>query len=160
MGKRIILFSIGIFLLCFIPGKDAIIQAQNKNLESNQIQLLRDKSPEEKSHVHQHNVRLMRTKSSSILVRYNPISLLFGGMMYFYQAVISPQLPSECLYAESCSEFSKSLILEYGLFKGIFTTSDRLMRCNRISALDVHPLMIDPESGRVNESVEIYRFIP
>ncbi len=122
--------------------------------------LLSGKSVDEKTHVHQHKVKFMRSNSKNFLIRNNPVSLFFGGLMYVYQGVISPQLPSECLYAESCSQFSKHLIADYGLFKGIFTTSDRLMRCNRLSALDVHPLMIDERSGKVIESTEIYKFTP
>lgn len=147
-------------LLLFLSFKGNLVQAQTTTQSLAQTQMLKTKPTDEKTHIHQHDIRFMRTRSSSVLVRYNPISLLFGGMMYFYQGVISPQLPSECLFVESCSEFSKTLILEYGLFKGVLTTSDRLMRCNRISALDVHPLMIDPQSGRVTEPVEIYRFTP
>ncbi len=123
-------------------------------------ELLQAKRFKENDHLHHHDVRFMRTRSSNILIRYNPLSLGFGGMMFMYQRFISPQLPSQCLYVESCSYFSKNLIYEYGLIKGVFTTSDRLMRCNRVSALDVHPLFIDQKTGRVQETVEIYKVKP
>jgi putative component of membrane protein insertase Oxa1/YidC/SpoIIIJ protein YidD len=122
--------------------------------------LLKEKPVDEKKHIHHHDVKFMRTRSDNLLIRNNPVSLFFGGLMYVYQGVISPQLPSECLYDESCSHFSQQLIADYGLFKGIFTTSDRLMRCNRLSALDIHPLMINEENGKVVESTDIYKFKP
>lgn len=119
--------------------------------------MLYEKEIDEKKHLHSHDVRFLRTRSDNFLIRNNPVSLLFGGLMYTYQRFISPQLPSECLYVHNCSNFSRDLIYRYGLVKGIFTTSDRLMRCNRISALDVHPLMIDENSGKVREETDIYK---
>ncbi len=123
-------------------------------------QLLSQKPVTGTEEIHEHDIRFMRSESGNFFVRNNPASLLFGGLMYAYQAFISPQLPSECLYDESCSHFSQKLIIEYGLLKGVFTTSDRLMRCNRLSALDVHPLWVNEESGRVIESVDVYKTTP
>ncbi|MEE4177988.1 MAG: membrane protein insertion efficiency factor YidD [Bacteroides sp.] len=105
---------------------------------------------------HQH-VDLLETRSGSWLARYNPFSLTFTGLMFVYQRYVSPQLPSECLYETSCSHFSKNLIREYGLMRGVFFTADRLTRCNRVAALDVHPLVIGEQSGKIRESVQIYR---
>ncbi len=105
-----------------------------------------------------HQVTFLQPRSESWVARYNPVSLTFSGLMYVYQRFISPQLPSECLYETSCSHFSKDLISEYGLLKGVFTTADRLMRCNRVAAIDVHPLLIDEQTGKIKEPVEIYKF--
>ena len=91
------------------------------------------------------------------LARYNPFGLALAGLMHVYQRVISPQLPSECLYEHSCSAFSITLIGEYGVTKGVISTADRLMRCNRIAALDVHPLTIGEASGKVQEPAAIYK---
>ncbi len=98
----------------------------------------------------------MRVEGGRSLARYNPVSLGLGGLMYVYQRFISPQLPSECLYHTSCSAFSIDLIAEYGLLKGVVSTADRLMRCNRVAALDVHPIHLHPQSGRVMEGVDLY----
>ncbi len=78
-------------------------------------------------------------------------------MMFVYQRYISPQLPSECLYEHSCSSFSKELIGTYGLARGVVYTADRLTRCNRVAALDVHPLRLNEASLKVRETVEIYK---
>ncbi len=101
-------------------------------------------------------VSFMQSGGEGSLRRYNPVALTLGGMMYVYQRFISPQLPSECLYHTSCSSFSISLISEYGLVRGVVATADRLMRCNRVAALDIHPLNLHPQSGKVNEGVELY----
>lgn len=96
-------------------------------------------------------------RSQRSLARYNPLHLTFSGLMFVYQRYVSPQLPSECLFEHSCSNFSKSLIAEYGLIRGIPFTADRLMRCNRIAATDIHPLFIGESTNRVMESVSVYK---
>lgn len=90
------------------------------------------------------------------IIKYNPISLAFGGMMYFYQRIISPQITAECPYEISCSNYSKAVITRYGLIKGIALTSYRLMRCNRIAAIDIHPLYINP-AGKIIDDPEQYK---
>lgn len=105
----------------------------------------------------QSQISLLQQQRSGFFARYNPVSMAFTGMMFVYQRFISPQLPSECLYEHSCSDFSKRLIAEYGLTKGVFTTADRLMRCNRMAATDVHPLLIGESTGRVMETTAVYK---
>jgi len=95
--------------------------------------------------------------SGGIIQKINPFSWLLGGLMFTYQRFISVQLPSECLFDHHCSAFSKEIIGEFGLIKGVFLTSDRLSRCNRIGLMDVHPLDINPSTNRVAEDKEIYR---
>lgn len=92
-----------------------------------------------------------------VLKQLNPIAWTLGGLMFTYQRLISPQLPSDCLYDHHCSAFSKELIADYGLLKGVLLTSDRLCRCNRVSAADVHPLEINPDTQKVAEDTEVYK---
>ncbi len=101
-------------------------------------------------------ITFLLPRSDRFTARYNPVTLTFSGLMYIYQRFISPQLPSECLYHPSCSSFSKSLIREYGLVRGLVGTADRLIRCNRVAAMDIHPLMIIEQSGKVHEQTDIY----
>ena len=72
-------------------------------------------------------------KSKNKLVKYNPVSLLFGGLLLSYQKVISDQFFTMCSYRVSCSDFAKNAIFRYGLFKGVPLAADRLMRCNKLS---------------------------
>jgi len=90
------------------------------------------------------------------IIKYNPVSLTFGGLMFFYQSIISPQIMSECPYEISCSNYSKAVIKRYGLIKGIALTSYRLMRCNRLAAIDTHPLYIN-KSGKIIDDPEQYK---
>jgi putative component of membrane protein insertase Oxa1/YidC/SpoIIIJ protein YidD len=63
---------------------------------------------------------------------------------------------SECPYEISCSNYSKAVIKRYGLIKGIALTSYRLMRCNRLAAIDTHPLYIN-KSGKIIDDPEQYK---
>lgn len=89
------------------------------------------------------NADIMESKSKSMIAKYNPVSLLLKGSMWMYQNVISPQLSSPCPYQISCSNFAKQSITEYGIMKGMAISADRLMRCNRISLMDISPLEFD-----------------
>lgn len=93
-------------------------------------------------------------------MRYNPVTLTLSGLMFVYQRYISPQLSSQCLYEHTCSGFSIELIETYGLARGMVLTADRLSRCNRVAAIDIHPLRIGEKSLRVIETVEIYERSP
>jgi uncharacterized protein len=154
MQKPLISFILICLSLMLVPCKTNAVPPLSDDA------LLAAKMPDEQSHIHYHDVRFMRTRSRNVFIRYNPVSLSLGGLMYVYQRIISPQLPSECLYSPSCSAFSKDLIYDYGIIKGVFTTSDRLIRCNRLSALDVHPLLVNENTGKVVESTEIYKLNP
>lgn len=99
----------------------------------------------------------LKSNSGSFLVKYNPVRLTFGGMLYIYQNVLSAQYSAQCLYNPSCSAFGKQLIYDYGLIPGIFYTADRIMRCNRLAEHDLHESQIDESDHRVHESTGIYR---
>lgn len=88
-------------------------------------------------------------------VRYNPVNLTFGGLLFLYQAVISSQISADCPYEVSCSNFSKQCIIRYGLIKGCALSADRLTRCTRIAAKDINPLRISKE-GMFIDKPEYY----
>lgn len=102
------------------------------------------------------DVSFMEAGNERFFSRINPVRLSLGGMMYVYQRFISPQLPSECLYHPTCSGFSKELIREFGLVKGVAATADRLSRCNRVAAFDIHPMHIHEGSGKAVEDTGMY----
>jgi putative membrane protein insertion efficiency factor len=103
-------------------------------------------------------IEFVTSKSSNPVKKYNPLNYVFGSFLFAYQKVFSAQFSASCLYNPSCSNFSKQLISEYGIFKGIFTTADRLMRCNRISATGIQQNEIDSKDHKVHEKVDYYRF--
>jgi uncharacterized protein len=95
-------------------------------------------------------------KERNAFVKYNPLSLVFGGALYFYQAAISPQIMQGCLFHPSCSNFSKQSIRTFGLIKGVALSTDRLTRCTRLAAIDCHPVMFN-EQGSVNDYPDYYK---
>ncbi len=95
-------------------------------------------------------------KNSNAFVKYNPLSLVFGGSLLFYQRVVSKQIMMGCAFNPSCSNFSKQSIKQYGLLKGIALSTDRLTRCTKLSSIDFHPVLFD-KNGKVNDSPTIYK---
>jgi uncharacterized protein len=100
--------------------------------------------------------QVKKTKPKPFL-RYNPAYWLLNGALTGYQKVISPQISADCLYELSCSRFSRSAIQEFGIFKGIALTADRLSRCNRVAATSIELIRINPQSGRVVDVPTMYR---
>lgn len=96
-------------------------------------------------------------ESSSIWVKYNPAAMLLGGTLYIYQNSISYQFSATCIYHPSCSEYSKQAIAEYGVFKGVFLSADRITRCNKVAALDIHPLTVSEKTGKSEDPVKLYQ---
>lgn len=76
-------------------------------------------------------------KDNNWIIKYNPVSVLFGGLLYVYQKYISIQIAANCPYEVSCSAFSKQCIQRYGLLYGIPLTADRLTRCTRLASFDL-----------------------
>ena len=70
-------------------------------------------------------------------VKYNPVSLVFGGLLLVYQKTISVQIGAACPYEVNCSNFSKQCIQKYGILKGIPLTADRLTRCTKLAGIDM-----------------------
>ncbi len=90
--------------------------------------------------------------------RFNPIYHVLSSGMYLYQRCISPVIVRSCAFSPTCSGYSKALIAEYGMAKGVICSADRLMRCNRISLADpITYSLIDIHDGHIHESVDRYR---
>jgi len=94
--------------------------------------------------------------SEKKFLKYNPVSLAFGSLLYFYQGAVSPQISAECPYEISCSNFAKATLKRYGLIKGLSLTAFRMMRCNRIAGSDIHPLYIN-DQGKIIDDPEQYK---
>ena len=102
-------------------------------------------------------VTYLFAETKNPIVKYNPVSLVFGSLMFFYQKVLSPQISANCPYEISCSNFSKACIKKFGLIKGIALSADRLMRCNRFTAMDIKLQDIDLVKGKIKDDPERYK---
>lgn len=96
-------------------------------------------------------------KKIKFIQAINPIYWALRGGLSFYQNHISSQLSASCIYETSCSRFSKKLFSEYGLVKGIFLTSDRMSKCNRISYSQASRFSLN-DQGKIVEHVHDYSF--
>lgn len=119
--------------------------AQNKS----DIELLKEQDFKDNSFTAKRKVSFLFTKSHNVLVRYNPLSLSLGGMMYVYQKFISAQIGANCPYEISCSAFSKQCIQKFGLIKGVALSADRLMRCTRLASADLKLSEIGEETHAI-----------
>lgn len=95
--------------------------------------------------------------SKNPIVRYNPISLGFGSLLFIYQKYIAQQTSSHCPYSPSCSEYSKQLIKKHGLLKGMPCAADRLMRCNKGTVEHLY-WKRNPLDHHIHEKTEYYQF--
>jgi len=51
-------------------------------------------------------------------------------LIKLYQQLISPLIGNHCRFYPSCSNYTSEAINKYGLIKGIFLGSKRLLRCH------------------------------
>lgn len=56
--------------------------------------------------------------------------LPFVALIYIYRYCISPLTPSACRYTPTCSQYALEALRRYGLFKGLYLTIGRLLRCH------------------------------
>lgn len=133
-----------LFLFTVIFVSNGVL-AQNKS----DIQLIKEQDFKDNSFNTKRKVSFLFTKSHNVLVRYNPVSLSLGGMMYVYQKFISAQIGANCPYEISCSAFSKQCIQKFGLIKGVALSADRLMRCTRLASADLKLSEISEETHAI-----------
>ena len=98
------------------------------------------------------------SENPSKFLSYNPVYHILSGSMWLYQKYISSQLASDCRYVPSCSEYSKLLIKDFGMTKGVFCSADRLMRCFRVAIAGIPQSEFDPVDGKIHENTDRYSF--
>lgn len=130
--------------------------ASSRGQTKSDIEILKASHFEEPHYSHKRKVEFLYAKSRNPIIRYNPISLTLGGMLFIYQKFISVQIGANCPYQVSCSAFSKQCIQKYGLIKGIALGSDRLMRCTRLASADLKISDLDEETNKIVDWPETY----
>jgi putative membrane protein insertion efficiency factor len=61
--------------------------------------------------------------------RHQPVRILVF-LLRVYKVVLSPLWPGSCRFYPSCSEYSEEALRKYGLWKGLYLTFKRVLRCN------------------------------
>ncbi|HEU5288159.1 MAG TPA: membrane protein insertion efficiency factor YidD [Candidatus Limnocylindria bacterium] len=67
------------------------------------------------------------------------------GLLRFYKARISPQLPPACRYTPTCSEYAMEAVERHGVVVGGFLAMKRVLSCNPFSRGGYDPV---PERAR------------
>ncbi len=88
-------------------------------------------------------VNPMTTPKVQEVVRFNPqetseLKLVATGVIRLYQKFISSQDGPSCQFLPSCSRFGMGCVQEYGFFRGVLLTADRLIRCNGSQSSHYH----------------------
>ena len=75
----------------------------------------------------------------------------YDGFFYgLYKNHISRQILNDCIYDHSCSKFSHDVFKNFGVFKGLFLTADRLTRCNRAALAELPPSRINLNGAAID----------
>tara|TARA_B100000029_G_scaffold316469_1_gene308909 strand:- start:88 stop:345 length:258 start_codon:yes stop_codon:yes gene_type:complete len=68
------------------------------------------------------------------------LSYLIIGIIFFYQAFISPILRSNCRYSPSCSNYAIESLKAHGVIKGLYFTLKRLLSCHPFGKFGYDPV--------------------
>ena len=60
------------------------------------------------------------------------LAVPFIYLIKFYRFFISPMLGSNCRHSPTCSEYGLIALKKYGVFKGIYLTTKRIIKCNSL----------------------------
>ena len=52
------------------------------------------------------------------------------AVLWVYQATVAPFLGSRCRFAPSCSAYAREAIHRYGVWRGVWMSVKRLLRCH------------------------------
>ncbi|MCH5154458.1 MAG: membrane protein insertion efficiency factor YidD [Clostridiales bacterium] len=84
------------------------------------------------------------TKKGRVIKDIITFKWLFLGLVYFYKKCISPLLPSVCIYTPSCSTYMVEAIKKFGVVRGIFLGTKRILRCVPWNAGGFDPVPDNP----------------
>ncbi|HKM94919.1 MAG TPA: membrane protein insertion efficiency factor YidD [Prolixibacteraceae bacterium] len=144
-------------LLLFLCASLTKVEAQEQLQYSLKADILLIDVQKCKHHRHNHIRPFIYANQPVKFKTHNPFSLLYGGLLFVYQNTISQHFSADCLYSPSCSEFSKQAVKEFGFIKGGLLSFDRLNRCTRLSALDMHPSVFNPKTHRASDPILKYK---
>ena len=64
------------------------------------------------------------------------ITNILIGIIKIYRRFISPYLAPSCRYLPTCSEYTIDCLKTYGLIKGLFKATKRILSCHPYSKRD------------------------
>jgi putative membrane protein insertion efficiency factor len=66
--------------------------------------------------------------------------LIFIFPIKLYQLFISPMLPNTCRHLPTCSDYTIEAIQKFGVLKGIYKGTVRILRCNPLGTSGFDPV--------------------
>jgi putative membrane protein insertion efficiency factor len=81
-----------------------------------------------------------------IAISLNCVKILFAMKKIFivlirlYQKYISPLLGNNCRFSPTCSEYAIEAIETFGVFKGMYLATKRVLKCNPWCEGGIDPL--------------------
>lgn len=94
--------------------------------------------------------KVLDVSEMSTLNKFNPITYVSAGAMFFYQRLISEQLYTNCIYTVSCSSNAKFAIQEEGITVGVLYGAFQLSSCSNSVPWDYCHFVIERSNGSVN----------
>lgn len=55
---------------------------------------------------------------------------LISELLLAYKRYLSPLLPRSCRFSPTCSEYARLVVLKYGVWRGLYLGSGRVLRCH------------------------------
>ena len=68
------------------------------------------------------------------------ITNILIGIIKVYKMVISPYLAPSCRYLPTCSEYTIESLKTYGLIKGLFKATKRILSCHPLGGNGYDPV--------------------
>lgn len=64
----------------------------------------------------------------------------FVVIIKFYKRCISPYTPATCRFTPTCSQYALEAFQKYGLFKGLYLSVRRILRCHPLGGSGYDPV--------------------
>jgi putative component of membrane protein insertase Oxa1/YidC/SpoIIIJ protein YidD len=84
--------------------------------------------------------------------KHQVMNTLAGGLIYFYQNIISAQIQADCAFETTCSQYIKLCIERYGFLKGTMSGLNQYMKCTS-NAIHAHEEISINEFDKVKNDV-------
>ena len=69
-----------------------------------------------------------------------PVKFMTLSLIKFYQACLSPLIPSSCRFYPSCSAYAYEAVEKWGTWRGIRLALGRLLRCRPFGPYGIDPV--------------------
>jgi len=70
----------------------------------------------------------------------NIIKNLIVTLINLYRMIISPLFPDVCRFYPSCSSYALEALKKYGIFRGAFLATKRILKCHPFNHGGYNPL--------------------